>query len=78
MFFGGCAFLVWSFNRPPRAYYLANSLQEGMTKHEVRKILGKPDSDFGHSFAYNRPLSWGIYYVIFDNDGKLKEHYYDP
>jgi len=71
------AFVCWNFNQPPRAYYLADSLQEGMSKQEVQQILGTPHSDFGNSFAYGRFMAWGIFYVYFDEDGKLTEHYYD-
>ena len=72
------AFALWNFNQPPRAYDLADSLQKGMSKQEVQKILGSPNSDYEHTYAYHRPFGWGIYYVIFDEDGKLNEHYYDP
>ena len=71
------AFTCWNFNQPPKAYHLANSLQAGMSKQEVQQILGTPHSDFGHSFAYGRFMAWGIFYVYFDENGKLTEHYYD-
>ena len=72
------ALAVWNFNQPPRAYYLADSLQKGMSKQEVQKILGSPNNNHGDTYAYNRPFAWGIYYVIFDGEEKLIEHYYDP
>ena len=71
-------FFLWNFDQPPKAYYLADSLQEGMSIQEVQQILGPPNSDYGYAFAYTRSGAWGIYYVIFDEDEKLKEHYYDP
>ena len=57
---------------------LADSLHEGMDKQKVQEILGPPNVDFGHTFVYARPWAWGAYYVIFDENRKLKEHYYDP
>ena len=71
-------FACWNFNQPPRAYHLADSLQEGMSKQEVLQILGTPNSDFGHQFAYSRFMAWGIFYVDFDKDGKLIDYRYDP
>ena len=75
---GLVAFACWNFDQPPRAYHLVDSLQVGMSKQEVQQILGSPDGDFGHSFAYQSSWGWGIFYVYFDKNGKLKEYNYDP
>jgi len=74
---GIVAFAVWNVDQPPKAYHLADSLQEGMSKQEVQQILGAPNKDYEHQFAYTRFMAWGIFYVNFDEDGKLKNYDYD-
>lgn len=65
----GIPWLIWNFGRPPFDLDLLHELQRGMTKAEVRHILGSPTADSGDEWAYSRFMAWPIVYVRFDADG---------
>lgn len=71
------AWAAWNFNRPPFDLRELDRLRPGMSKDEVARLLGKPESDFGNSWAYSRFMAWPIVYVYFDDQGKLLRHEYD-
>ncbi len=62
---------LFQFNRQPFDLSLLKSLQPGMTKSEVVKILGSPRSEFGSSWHYARVGAWPILHVYFDTQDRL-------
>lgn len=71
------AWLMWNFYRPPFDLVRLNQLQPGMSKHEVREILGAPNVKFEDQWAYSRFMAWPIVYVRFDERGRFTESEYD-
>jgi hypothetical protein len=74
------SFIVWNYLQPPQAYFLIDTIQKGTNKKEVQNILGCPNrtSPDGFTFYYYRYCACGTLYVIFDEQQKLKEYYYEP
>lgn len=72
-------FFLWSFSRPPKAYFLVSKVHVGMKRIEVEQVLGPPDyqTPDGKEYCYSRKLSWGILHVYFDEDGKYVRYVYD-
>lgn len=62
---------LFQFNRQPFDLALLKSLQPGMSKSEVVKILGSPRSEFDSSWHYARVGAWPILHVDFDNQDRL-------
>ena len=73
----GFSSLIWNVNRPPFDLVRLQQLQPGMSRIEVRRILGAPKSDFGDHWAYSRIMAWPIVYVRFDEDGCFRMSDYD-
>lgn len=69
---------IWSYRfmeTPSFDLQRMEQIELGMTKDEVRKILGEPHSDFGNSWAWS--TGWPIVYVYFDAEGRYREWVYD-
>jgi hypothetical protein len=56
-----------------------NRIQHGMSKGEVRKILGRPSNVYkdGQIWSYSG-IGWAIAYVDFDSQGNVRNVRYDP
>ena len=71
------SYLLWNVNQPPFRLEKLQLLQKGMSKQQVKQILGEPSDDFNDHWAYSRPLSWPIVYIYYDERGLFKESVYD-
>jgi hypothetical protein len=73
---GGC-WVIWNFNRPPFDLTRLQQLRPGMSRAEVRHVLGSPKSDYGDHWAYSRFMAWPVVYVRFDEGGRFTRSDYD-
>jgi hypothetical protein len=73
----GFSCCVWDGSRPRRSLYAARLLKKGMTKQQVRQILGEPNKNYGEGWAYSSLFSWSIFYVRFDEHNLFEESDYD-
>ena len=69
--------LYWNFDQPPFDLARLKRLHEGMSREEVRTILGEPSGRDDTAWHYSRPFAWPVVHVRFDASGKLVSHDYD-
>jgi hypothetical protein len=83
---GLLTYVICTFDSPPFDLRELGKLKLGMSRAEVRAVLGSPehvyparpdDPGVGESWSYSRPFSWPIVYVYFDSEGRFREHRYD-
>ena len=67
----GFAALMWRINQWPVDLDDLDRLEVGMSKDEVRAIVGRPKYDSGSSWTYEQTLSWPLVYIYFDDDNRF-------
>lgn len=74
----GLLFAMWRFDQPPFDLRLLDRLEPGMSKQQVREILGAPDHPTeGDTWSYSAFFAWPVVHVRFDAAGGLVSHEYD-
>ncbi len=68
-----CGFFIWRFEKNPVSENQTELLKVGMSKAEVELLLGPPAkvSNNQDEWTYSQPMSWPIFYVSFDMNGRL-------
>ena len=75
------AYPIWVMNAPAVPAWKMARLQVGMSKDQVRQLLGEPgrrdlQDDGSETWTYSR-MTWAILYVDFDPQGKLAGFVHD-
>jgi len=72
---GFVALAIRAFQQPVPRQKL-DSLKLGMSKEEVRTVLGPPTKEYGHGqWTYSRPLVFGFVNLHWDEEGNYPGHY---
>lgn len=73
----GCAWVLWNFDRPPFDLAKLERLSPGMSKSDVREVLGRPRHVGEASWVYIRLGSWPLVQVYFDASGRFVRSEFD-
>ena len=73
----GFGLVLLQFSRPPFDLLKLQRLHGGMTKEDVRGILGQPRSVEAAAWHYARSMAWPIVHVHFDSSGRFESYDYD-
>lgn len=77
------SFGAWACNSPAVQLGDLNRIERGLTKTQVREILGKPDEETsspngpGSHWWYKNPLKWYALRIDFSENGQLIRYIHD-
>lgn len=67
----------WSMNSLPVPQEKADAIVVGMTREQIKDMLGKPKridkNGHGENWLYSKPMQWSMFWVNFSNEGKVIE-----
>ena len=75
-------FSAWCMESLPISKDEAKQITTGMSKDEVRNIIGSPyktytDNGSGEAWVYGHTFQWTGFYVDFDENGFVVDAYFD-